>query len=155
MVSSDAARAADTLVLTVGDARAEVRLWPGLAPRTAEALVAALPIDTELQHCKWSGSACFTDLSAPGLLALDGLESPVTSIYPRTLAIRPPMGPARSAELLIAYGGAEYRWPDGRAYVTPVGELVGDAGACLAALAGTAAGGRIRVRMAIEGGPES
>jgi hypothetical protein len=152
MVQSGTARAVDSLVLRVGDAEAEVRLWPHLAPRTVEALVAALPVETDLQHCKWSGSACFADLSGPSLLALEGLESPVTSIYPRTLAVRPPTGPAPTAELLIAYGGAEYRWPDGRAYVTPVGELVGEAGACLSALAATAADGRVRVRIAVKGG---
>jgi hypothetical protein len=75
------------------------------------------------------------------------LESAVTSIYPGVLAIRPPNEVAKSAELLLAYGDAEYRWPDGRRYVTPVGEIQGDASALFRVLAATSREGEKRIRI--------
>jgi hypothetical protein len=122
-------------------------LWPELAPKSVAALVAVLPLEADLQHCKWSGEACFADLPAERLGSLEGLESPATSIYPGTLALRPPNARASGVELLASYGIAEYRWPDGRSLVSPIGELTGDAGPFLAALASTGWEGRKRLRI--------
>ena len=49
------------------------------------------------------------------------------------------------AELLISYGQAEYRWPTGRRYVTPVAELEGDGSALFEALRRTHTEGEKRV----------
>ena len=57
----------------------------------------------------------------------------MTSIYKGYMMLFP--SPSRGvAELLISYGLAEYRWPTGRRYVTPVAELEGDGSALFAAL---------------------
>jgi hypothetical protein len=138
---------AKSIEVTVAGASARAVLWDDLAPRTVAALLESLPLELPLQHCKWSGSACFADVSGGAMTALGALESPVVSIYPGVLAVRPPAAGAPGAELLIAYGDAEYRWPDGRRQVTPVGELEPGARALLDALAATAVKGRTTIRL--------
>ncbi len=138
---------AKSIEVTVAGASARVTLWDDLAPKTVAALLESLPLELPLQHCKWSGSACFADVSGGAMAALGALESPVVSIYPGVLAVRPPTPGAPGAELLIAYGDAEYRWPDGRRQVTPVGELEPGARALLDALAATAVKGRTTIRL--------
>ncbi len=135
--------------LRVSGVSARAVLWEGLAPKTVAALIAAMPLEARLQQCKWSGRACFADIPIGGATKLDGLESPVTSIYPGVLAIRPPQAGATNAELLIAYGDAEFRWPDGRRYVTPFAELEPGCEALLDALARTAAEGETTLRLAL------
>lgn len=136
-----------TIELRIGEAFARAVLWDDLAPNTVAALLAALPLEVPLQHCKWSGNACFAHVSGGAMAALSGLESPVVSLYPGVLAVRPPAAGAPAAELLIAHGDAEYRWPDGRRQVTPVGELEPGARALLDALAATAVKGRTTIRL--------
>ena len=106
--------------LRIGGIMARAALWEELAPKTVAALIEAMPIEAPLLHCKWSGRAVFASVAIAGLA---GLELPVTSIYPGVLVIRPPEPGASAAELLIAYGDAEFRWPDGWRYVTPFAEL--------------------------------
>jgi len=132
-----------SIELVVSGVSARVVLWEDLAPKAIAALVESLPVDAALQHCKWSGQACFAEIS----LAPAALESPVTSIYPGVLAIRPPDAPGARAELLIAYGDAEYRTPEGRRYVAPVGELEPGSEALLHALARTAKTGETTLRL--------
>jgi len=148
---SDGERRMKSIELTVSGTSARVVLWDDLAPKTVAALLESLPLEIPLQHCKWSGSACFADVSKGAIAGVSGLESPVVSIYPGVLAVRPPAPGAPGAELLIAYGDAEYRWPDGRRQVTPVGELEPGARTVLDALAATAAKGRTTIRLRAAG----
>jgi len=126
-----------SLHIRVGDVVGELHLWSEMAPKTIERLESSLPLDGSLVHCRWSGDACFTELD-PELFKGVGLESAVRSLYPLTVAIRPPSGLLNSAELLISYGVAEYRLPTGQAQVTPIGEFIGDLSKFRDTLAGTA-----------------
>ena len=104
----------------VDGAEAKLRLLEEYSPRSVEALWQSLPIATELRHGKLSGEACFLDVDSGPLLDLPAQpELPVTSSYRGylVLTVLPELG---HAELLISYGVAEYRWPTGRRYVTPV-----------------------------------
>jgi len=106
--------------IKVHGAEARLRLLDEYSPRSAEALWQSLPIATQLRHGKLSGEACFLDVDSGPLLDLPAEpELPVTSIYRGylVLTVLPQLG---HAELLISYGVAEYRWPTGRRYVTPV-----------------------------------
>ena len=136
-----------SIELIVSGASGRAVLWDDLAPKTVAALRESLPLELPLQHCRWSGSACFADISGGVMAALSDVESPVVSIYPGVLAVRPSTAGAPGAELLIAYGDAEYRWPDGRRQVTPVGELEPGARTLLEALAATAITGRTMIRL--------
>jgi hypothetical protein len=49
--------------------------------------------------------------------------------------------------LLISYGLGEYRWPDGRRYVTPVAEIEGDGSALYAALQRTWSEGQKKISL--------
>ena len=140
-------RRVKSIELIVSGASARAVLWDDLAPKTVAALLESLPLEIPLQHCKWSGSACFAHISGGAIAALSGLESAVTSIYPGVLAVRPPTTGAPHGELLIAYGDAEYRWGDGRRQVTPVGALEPGGSALLDALAATAVKGRTTLRL--------
>jgi hypothetical protein len=140
------------LELAIDDVSARIVLWRHLAPKAVEALLASLPIETPLHHCKWSGEACFAEIASGPLTALADLECPVTSIYPGTLVVRPPDAATSNAELLIAYGDAEYRWPTSRMYVTPVGRLADDGGRLFTVLSEMASSGDRRVRLAPEMG---
>ena len=133
--------------LAIADVSVEIRLWPELAPKTVEALLASLPVDTELRHCKWSGEACFAELDRGPIMAITDFELAVTSIYPGTLVVRPQNALAPTAEMLLSYGDAEYRWPTDRMSVTPVGEVQGDTTRLFAAMAETASAGSTRVRI--------
>lgn len=111
------------LELTVNGVSGTVRLWPAGAPRTVAALVASLPFESRLEQCRWSGDACFTVFAEGSVCELGGVEAPAVTIYPGTLVVRPAEPAAPHAELLIGYGAAEHRWPDGPKPVTPVGEI--------------------------------
>lgn len=136
--------------LVAAGVAARAILWPDFAPKSVAALLASLPLELPLQHCKWSGRACFAELSGGALAAVPGLETPVTSLYPGVLALRPPTPTLPHGELIIAYGDAEYRMPDGRRFVTPLGELEGGSDAFFAALGRTAAEGQTTLRLTAE-----
>jgi len=136
-----------TINLVVSGVTARALLWPNFAPKSVAALVRSLPLELALQHCKWSGPACFAVLAGGAIAKIDGIETPVTSIYPGVLALRPPHAGLPSGELLIAYGDAEYRMPDERRFVTPLGELEPASAAFLDALARTATEGRTTLRL--------
>jgi hypothetical protein len=133
--------------LVVSGVTARAHLWSDFAPKSVNALLASLPLELPLQHCRWSGPACFAQLSGGPLAAVDGLENPATSLYPGVLALRPPTLLLPHGELLIAYGNAEYRMPDGRRFVTPLGELEGEPDAFVTALGRTATEGRTTIRL--------
>lgn len=110
------------IAVSVDGAQATFRLLDEYAPRSADAVWQSLPLEAELRHGKLSGEACFLDVAAGPMIGLPGdPELPVTSIYKGylVLTVHPELG---HAELLISYGVAEYRWPTGRRYVTPVGK---------------------------------
>lgn len=139
--------AAKSIEISLPGARGRAALWPHLAPKTVAALLGSLPLELPLLHCKWSGRACFAEIRDGALGRPQMLEAPVTSLYPGVLALRPATAALPSAELLIAYGDAEFRWPDGRRYVTPLGELPGGANALFEALARTATAGQTTIRL--------
>lgn len=117
------------ITVTVDGAEATFKLLDDWAPRSAEAVWQALPISTRMRHGKLSGEACFLQVDEGPLVGLRSEpELPFTSIYKGYLVLTVHPG-GGAAELLISYGMAEYRWPTGRRYVTPVGvvEEGGDA----------------------------
>lgn len=141
------ARRVKSIELLISGVSARAVLWDDLAPKTVAALIESLPLEIPLQHCKWSGGACFAHITGGAMVKLEGVESPVTSIYPGVLAVRPPNAVSPIAELLIAHGDAEYRWPDGRRQVTPLGELEPATKALFDVLAATAVNGKTTIRL--------
>ena len=119
----------------VDGAVARFALREDFAPQTASALWETLTIEGPLRHAKLSGEACFCSVERGPLALLPAQpELPVASIYKGWLVASPGHG---ATELLISYGLAEYRWPTGRRYVTPLAELQGDGQALYEALART------------------
>jgi hypothetical protein len=119
----------------VDGARATFTLLDEWAPKTTAILWDVLPLeDKVLRHGKLSGDACFFVAEDPKFKELPARnEVGVTSIYKGYLVAN--LHPEHeSAEFLLSYGLAEYRWPDGRRYVTPVGEIEGDGSELYAAL---------------------
>ena len=112
-----------TIDLIVSGATALGHLWPEFAPKP---VAAPLPLEQPLQHCRWSGPACFAQLSDSTLAAADGLENPLTSLYAGSRALWRLTPTVPHGELLIAYANAEYRMPDGRRFVAALGELEGE-----------------------------
>jgi hypothetical protein len=99
------------------------------APKTAQKIWDALPIEETLRHVRWSGSA--------GYILADSLRDPKfplenrTSFYtPGTLNLRPEHG-----EVAISYGPAQARDPRGNAWATHFATLEGNASAFLQAVA--------------------
>jgi len=112
-----------TIDLIVSGVTALGHLWPEFAPKP---VAAPLPLEQPLQHCRWSGPACFAQLSDSMLAAADGLENPLTSLYAGSRALWRLTPTVPHGELLIAYANAEYRMPDGRRFVAALGELEGE-----------------------------
>ncbi len=118
----------------VEGARATYVLREDLAPKSTAALWDNLPIQTAIRHGKLSGEACFFDAAGGPLGQVSATpELGVTSIYKGFMVLFPNPSQNRG-ELLLSYGQAEYRWPTGRRYVTPVAELEGDGAALFDAL---------------------
>jgi hypothetical protein len=88
-------------------------------------------------------------MAGGAISTIEGLETPVISIYAGVLALRPPHSGLPSGELLRAYGDAEFRMPDGRRFVTPLGEIEPGSDTVLAALARTATEGRGTLRLTV------
>ncbi|MHB8440302.1 MAG: DUF3830 family protein [Acidimicrobiales bacterium] len=134
-----------SITVRVGSSQATFRLLDELAPRSTQALWEALPVDATLTHGKLSGDACFLDVEGGPLAALPASpELPETSIYRGYMALFP-HPEAGEGELLISYGLAEYRWPTGRRYVCPVGQITAAAPDFLDILRGTHAHGSVPV----------
>jgi hypothetical protein len=126
---------AKQIEIEVENAHATFALLEDWAPRTTAALWNVLPLqDQLLRHGKLSGDAAFVVVEDPSFKDLPSQnELAVTSIYKGYMVAN--LHPERnSVELLIAYGLSEYRWPDGRRYVTPVAEIEGDGTALFDAL---------------------
>lgn len=135
--------------IDVGGSRGVVELWND-APGSVQALLASLPISTEFRHCRWSGDACFADVADGPLCELDGSEVSVVSIYPGTLVVRVPEKAAPAAELLLAYGDAEHRWPTGPKLVALLGEIAEGRAAIFDELRKTAVSGPVALRLSRE-----
>jgi hypothetical protein len=119
----------------VDGVRAAFTLLEEWAPKATSILWDALPLEDKLlRHGKLSGDACFLVAEDPKFAELPARnELGVTSIYKGYMVAH--MHPEQSSvELLISYGLGEYRWPDGRRYVTPVAEIEGDGSALYDAL---------------------
>ena len=116
------------IVFEVEGVRAVAELQEDLSPKSTAAFWDALPMERTLMHAKWSGEVSFFR-PGPGLAKITELESPVTSIYPGTLVMRP-----GGSEALMAYGVGEYRWGIGTDYTTRLARIVENAGPFLAVL---------------------
>ena len=132
--------------LEVEGVQAVAELYEELSPRTTAAFWESLPIEEALIPAKWSGQACFFHPGSGPLREVRELESPVCSIYPGTLVVRP-----GGSEALIAYGASEYRWAIGTDYVTRVARIVDNGPAFLQVLARTHDEGEKRIRVTREG----
>jgi len=141
------------LDLSVNGVSGTVRLWPAIAPNTVDALIKSLPLETQLRQCRWSGDACFTSFDNGPISEIENLEHPVVTIYPGTIAVRLAEDISPHAELLVGYGSAEHRWPDGPKPVTPVGEISEGIEALLDQMRDIAANGPVpmTLRVAAEG----
>ncbi len=132
----------------VAGARNTFSLLEEWAPRVTAILWDALPLEDQvLRHGKLSGDACFLVVEHPSFTQLpERNELAVTSIYKGYMVanLHPERG---SMELLISYGLGEYRWPDGRRYVTPVAEIEGDGTALYAALQRTWNEGQTKITL--------
>jgi hypothetical protein len=128
--------------ITVENATAVAELMEELSPQTTEAFWQTLPIDSVLGPGRWSGHACYFLPEGEHLKRITRLESPVCSIYPGTIVLRP-----GGAEGLIAYGPAEYRWAIGTDYTTPVAKVVGPGAELMDALARTHDDGDKRIHI--------
>lgn len=126
--------------VTVGTSYAVFALFESESPEAADALWETLPIDGELVHGKWSGSACWTKTDKAPLVGVDRLECPVSSVYPGMLVLRTAAEHGGLAELLFSYGVAECRTSVGRNYGTPLAEVVEGQEQLFAALASTWSG---------------
>ena len=89
-----------TINLVVSGVAARAVLWPDFAPKSVAALVRSLPLELPLQHCKWSGLACFAELTGGAISTIEGLETPVISIYAGVLGVA--AAASRPAERRIA-----------------------------------------------------
>jgi hypothetical protein len=132
----------------VDGARASFALLEEWAPKTTSIIWEALPLEDQvLRHGKLSGDACFLVAEHPSFRQLPARnELGVTSIYKGYLvaSIHPEQ---RAVELLLSYGLAEYRWPDGRRYVTPIGEIEGEGSALYDALQRTWTEGQKKITL--------
>jgi len=128
--------------------RATFTLLEEWAPKATSIIWEALPLENKvLRHGKLSGDACFLDAEDPKFQQLPSRnELGVTSIYKGYMVahLRPEQS---SLELLMSYGVAEYRWPDGRRYVTPVGEIEGEGTALYDALQRTWSEGQKKITL--------
>lgn len=140
------------LELTVNGVSGTVRLWPADAPRTVAALVASLPLEAKLKQCRWSGDACFTVFANGPVCELGEIEAPAVTIYPGTLVVRHAEPAAPHAELLVGYGSAEHRWPDGPKPVTPVGEITAGRDELFGQMRAVAATGPVTLTLRASGG---
>lgn len=132
----------------VDGARNTFTLLEEWAPKVTSILWDALPLEDQLlRHGKLSGDACFLVAEDPSFAQLpERNELGVTSIYKGYMVAN--LHPERSSmELLISYGLGEYRWPDGRRYVTPVAEIEGDGTALYAALQRTWSEGKTKISL--------
>ena len=132
----------------VDGVRATFGLLEDWAPKTTSVVWDALPLEGRvLRHGKYSGDACFLvaeDETFQHLPAHNELS--VTSIY-RGYLVASLHPERRSVELLISYGVAEYRGPDGRRQVTPVAEIEGDGAELYAVLQRTSSEGQKKISL--------
>jgi hypothetical protein len=131
---------------TVGSVDASLELLDWLAPKTAEALWASLPIEEELTHAAWAGAAAWfkSDKEPIAGHLVDRNEHPVTSIYPGTIVVRPHAG---KAEMFISYGVAESRFSHGTTFATPVARTLGPASEFFNAIKATWTEGTSTIRL--------
>lgn len=132
------------LVMQVDNLSARADLLDDLAPNTARQLQDVLPItDAPLLPSCWSGAACELDLGAYGLQTLQ--PGPlVCSLYPGTIAVRP-----SDKILLISYGAAESRSPQGADYAIRIGRITENEPHFLAQLARSHDLGELRLSLNI------
>lgn len=115
--------------LSLDGVTATATLLEEQAPKTAQKVWEALPIEETLRHVRWSGSAGYI-LSSVLHDAAFPLENRVSIYPPGSIALRPIHG-----EVAITYGPAQARDWFGNAWATHFANLEGDASAFLAAVA--------------------
>jgi hypothetical protein len=105
--------------LQVGHLSARVKLAEQLAPKTCEAVLAALPFGGRAVHVQVSGEM-FRMLDHAPLPDL-AVEAPTTFQHPGSLIYYP-----KSHEIAICYGQARFSGHHGPIDVTPLGEVEAD-----------------------------
>lgn len=115
--------------LSLDGATATATLHEREAPKTAQRLWDALPVDAKFWHGRWSGSA--------GYALIPALQDPAAPLENRMSILAPGMVVVRSdhGEVMICYGPAQVRELAGNAWAAHVATLDGDASVFLAAVA--------------------
>jgi hypothetical protein len=104
--------------LTLDTLEFDVALFVDEAPDHYRALLAALPMESQVVHAMWSGHM----ILATGVdLGTDNTENRVSILIPGDLVYH-----RRHKEIAIAYGEAQFREPIGPVYVSRIGRLEGD-----------------------------
>lgn len=85
------------------------------APRTVEALIDILPLDSELQHVRWSGYAVWINIDD---VALPNLPRENHTVYPSRGDVLLYPGYRNEREILLSCGPTCFR--------SPAGELAGN-----------------------------
>jgi hypothetical protein len=122
--------------LSLDGATATAALQEDDAPKSAQKVWDALPIEATLRHLRWGGAAGYilaASLRDPSF----PLEKRVSLYVPGTLNFQPEYG-----EITISYGPAQARDATGNAWATQVATLEGEASAFLDAVARTQHEGR-------------
>jgi hypothetical protein len=136
-----------TIVVDVDGLRITARLLED-APRMAERLWSALPVETALRQSRWSGESTYA--SIPELAAPEDqrerteipAEHPATFMYPGRM-----YAGAATGGIGLPYGEAQSRDAGLNTWITEVAELVGDHTAFLAMLARVRREGRKTLRI--------
>jgi hypothetical protein len=120
---------AKKIELSLDGTTATAVLHESEAPKTAQKVWDALPIEETLRHVRWSGSAGYI-LAAPLRDPSFPLENRASFYIPGTLNLKPEHG-----EVAISYGPAQARDGTGNGWATHFATLEGDSVAFLQAIA--------------------
>ncbi|MBF9235341.1 hypothetical protein [Microvirga alba] len=109
------------------------------APKTVAALRKIGHLDLNLTRSHWCGPALLAGLDQGPVLDIEEAEQPVISLYPGIICLRPierrnstyqtdvwarlPAIYSATAEIVVAFGHAEYRNAIGPSYVTPFARI--------------------------------
>ena len=105
--------------IVLGDEVFHATLFEETAPKTAAAMLKALPFEGRAVHAQLSGDMFRMFEHAP--IAVEETENRESFQYPGEIVYYPPI-----KEIAIAYGGARFRGTAGFLYLTPLGIIDDD-----------------------------